>query len=211
MNTVSDEISNGMDFVTSAHEMWNELRDQCSSVNGHRVYQILKEIHDLEQGDRSFVIYYHKFKNLWDEYTALKSVVACKCCCKCGFFKFHEKKEQRKKLLQFLMGLNDSFSVARGLILMMSPLPSISLNCSLIKQDEKQKQGNHLAVSLLGNVNETQAKHTGSSIGLKPFNQGTKSGLKCTYCDRDGHTIEFCYKLVGYPDKKKAKGKQTTT
>ena len=27
LNTVSDEISNGMDFVTSAEEVWNELHD----------------------------------------------------------------------------------------------------------------------------------------------------------------------------------------
>ncbi|XP_074368235.1 uncharacterized protein LOC141708476 [Apium graveolens] len=84
MNTVSDEISNGMDFVTSAQDLWNELHDQFSSVNGHK-----------------------------------------------------EDREQRKKLLQFLMGLNDSYSTARGQILMMSPLPTISQAFSLIKQDEK--------------------------------------------------------------------------
>lgn len=33
LNTVSDEINNGMNFVTSAQEMWNELHDQFSSVN----------------------------------------------------------------------------------------------------------------------------------------------------------------------------------
>lgn len=85
--TVSDEISNGMDFVTSAQEMWTELHDQFSSVNGHRVYQVLKEIHALEQSDKSVEIYYHKLKNLWDEYAALESVIACKCGCKCGSYK----------------------------------------------------------------------------------------------------------------------------
>ncbi|XP_074361251.1 uncharacterized protein LOC141701514 [Apium graveolens] len=93
MNTVSNEISNGMDFVTSAHQMWEELHDQFSSVNGHRVYQVLKELHALEHSDKSVEIYYHKLKNLWDEYAALESVIAYKCGCQCGFYKLHEERE----------------------------------------------------------------------------------------------------------------------
>lgn len=71
LNTVSDEISNGMDFVNSAKKVWDELTDQFSSINGHRVYQVLKDIHALEQGELSVEIYYQKLKNLWDEYSAL--------------------------------------------------------------------------------------------------------------------------------------------
>lgn len=56
LNTVSEEISNGMDFVSSAKAVWDELTDQFSSVNGHRVYQILKDIHALEQGEMSVEI-----------------------------------------------------------------------------------------------------------------------------------------------------------
>lgn len=78
-------------------------------MNGHRVYQVLKEIHALEQGDKAVEIYFHKLKNLWDEYVSLESITACKCGCTCGFFKLHEEREQRKRLSQFLMELNDSF------------------------------------------------------------------------------------------------------
>lgn len=212
MNTVSDEISNGMDFVTSAQEFWNELHDQFSSVNGHRVYQVLKDLHALEQGDKSVEIYYHKLKNLWDEYTALESVAGCKCGCECGFIKLQEDREQRKRLLQFLMGLNDSFSTARGQILMMSPLPTIAQAFSLIKQDEKQKQGSYISLPFLGNVTEANAR-TGNLYQARPptgqKTQGNKSSLKCTYCNKEGHTREFCFKIIGYPDKKKGKGKQT--
>ncbi|XP_074374673.1 uncharacterized protein LOC141715088 [Apium graveolens] len=48
LNIVSEEISNGMDFVTTAQEIWEELHGQFSSINGHRVYQVLKDIHALE-------------------------------------------------------------------------------------------------------------------------------------------------------------------
>lgn len=94
LNTVSDEISTCMDFVNSAEEMWNELHDQFVSIDGHRVYQILKDLHALEQGDRSVELYYHKMKNLWDEYSALEPIVVCKCNCKCESHKLLEEKEE---------------------------------------------------------------------------------------------------------------------
>lgn len=83
LNTVSDEISVGMDFVNSAQDMWIELHDQFASIDGHRVYQVLKDLHTLEQGDKSVEIYYHKMKNLWDEYSALEPSIVCKCNCTC--------------------------------------------------------------------------------------------------------------------------------
>lgn len=49
LNSVSDEISNGMNFVSSTQEVWTELHDRFSGVNGHRVFQILKDTHTLEQ------------------------------------------------------------------------------------------------------------------------------------------------------------------
>ncbi|WOH14933.1 hypothetical protein DCAR_0934463 [Daucus carota subsp. sativus] len=195
-----------MDFVTSAQDLLEELHDQFSSVNGHRIYQVLKDLHALEQGDKSVEIYYHKMKNLWDEYAVLDAVDGCKGGCTCGNLKIQEAKEQRKKLLQFLMGLNDSYASARGQILMMSPLPSIPQAFSLIKQDEKQKQGSHTAMPFLAN-----AVDASKSNSVNSRNQGSKSSLKCTYCNKDGHTREQCYKLIGYPDKKKGKNKPAST
>ncbi|XP_074373127.1 uncharacterized protein LOC141713557 [Apium graveolens] len=109
------------------------------------------------------------------------------------------------------MGLNDSYSTTRGQILMKSPLPSISQAFSLIKQDEKQKQGYHLSVPFIGNVKENSYFSKVGTSGMNSVNNkisgGQKPILKCTYCNKKGHTGEYCFKLVGYPDKKKSKGK----
>lgn len=97
LNTVSDEISNGMDFVHTAQAVWDELNDQFSSINGHRVYQVLKDLHALEQGDKSVEIYYHKMKNLWDEYTALEPLTGCKTAgCKCESHKLQEERAKEE-------------------------------------------------------------------------------------------------------------------
>lgn len=79
LNNVSDEISDGMNFVTSTTEVWTELHERFSIIDGHRMYQILRDTHSLEQQEKSVEIYYHKLKNLWDEYSVLKPVVNCVC------------------------------------------------------------------------------------------------------------------------------------
>lgn len=49
MNSVVDEISDGLNFVTTASAVWNELKEHFSGVSGHRVFQVMKDIHSLEQ------------------------------------------------------------------------------------------------------------------------------------------------------------------
>ncbi|XP_074377153.1 uncharacterized protein LOC141718673 [Apium graveolens] len=108
------------------------------------------------------------------------------------------------------MGLNDSYAVARGQVLMMSHLPTLSHAFSLINQDEKQKQGSHVPSVFLGSVSDAYSnaqKFVNTSGGFSKSFGISKSGLKCSYCHKEGHLKEQCYKLIGYPDKKKGKGK----
>lgn len=46
---------------------------------------------------------------------------------------------QYPRILQFLMGLSDSYSQARGQILLMQQIPSINQVITMINQDESQK------------------------------------------------------------------------
>ncbi|XP_059295665.1 uncharacterized protein LOC132049003 [Lycium ferocissimum] len=50
------------------------------------------------------------------------------------------KSVEDQRLIQFLMGLNDGYAQARGNILMINPLPSISHTYSLLLQDENQRE-----------------------------------------------------------------------
>jgi len=51
----------------------------------------------------------------------------------------HGAQQDQQKLMQFLMGLNDSYSAIRGQILLMNPLPSIRQAYSSVSQEEKQR------------------------------------------------------------------------
>lgn len=137
----------------------------------------------------SVEIYYHKMKNLWDEYVALEPVMPCRCNGQCDTHKLQEEREQRKRLLQFLMGLNESFSAARDQILMMNPLPSVPQAYSMVKQEERQRLGHNINQSFIATANvkaNTYSKGQSSSNtnGSNSDSTVKKQGLKCTYCHK---------------------------
>ena len=47
--------------------------------------------------------------------------------------------QDQQRLMQFLMGLNESYSAIRGQILLMNPLPSVCQAYSFVCQEEKQR------------------------------------------------------------------------
>ncbi|KAH0692270.1 hypothetical protein KY285_019367 [Solanum tuberosum] len=94
----------------------------------------------LEQGTNNIAGYFTKLKRLWDELASLDSQDKCTCVCICEGKQKLEKSVEDEMLIQFLMGLNDTYAQARGNILMMNPLPNINVAYSLILQDENQKE-----------------------------------------------------------------------
>ena len=64
-------------------------------------------------------------------------VLAKKCECEVNGRLQNYTKE--RKPIQFFMGLNSSYTIVRGNILMMTPFPSISQAYSLLVQEERQR------------------------------------------------------------------------
>lgn len=95
--------------------------------------------------------------------------------------------EQQQRLLQFLMGLNDSYMNVKSQILMMSPLPAVGQTFSLLSQEESRR-------TLSSVENPVATFYANQTQGGK-----TKEKLICEHCNWNGHAKENCYKLVGYP------------
>ncbi|XP_075486394.1 uncharacterized protein LOC142526006 [Primulina tabacum] len=96
--------------------------------------------------------------------------------------------EQRQRLLQFLLGLNESYSHIRSRFLMMSQLPTVGKAFSIISQEESHRS--MLAV---------EAPSTAFFSNQNRVHHLKKDMLKCDHCNWNGNTKETCYKLVGYP------------
>ena len=79
--------------------------------------------------------YYTKLKTLWEELGEYRPVHHCNC----GGVQPLLDHFQSEYVLTFLMGLNESFTHTRGKILLMRPLPAISVVFSLVNQEERQR------------------------------------------------------------------------
>ncbi|GKE09022.1 cysteine-rich receptor-like protein kinase 8 [Tanacetum coccineum] len=100
LNTVSEQIGNNLNFINSASKLWLELQEHYAEIDGHRIYQLSNDIVQLKQ-ENSFV-------------RGLLSKVE----------RINGERDQKKRLIQFLMGLDECYSNIRGQILLMQPLPN---------------------------------------------------------------------------------------
>ncbi|KAI9161978.1 hypothetical protein LWI28_022558 [Acer negundo] len=139
-----------------------DLRERFSQSNAPRIFEIQRDIAYLRQEQLSVSTYYTKLKGLWDELDSYNDTV-------------HRAQQDQQKLMQFLMGLNDSYSTVRGQILLMNPLPSIRQTNSSVSHEEKQR--------LLGSSNT--AGDTGSSAAMAVR---SNSSSKSTSARPEHHT-----------------------
>nr|GEW88456.1 cysteine-rich RLK (receptor-like protein kinase) 8 [Tanacetum cinerariifolium] len=109
LNTVTDQISNNLSSVHSASALWKELQQHNSQLDGHRIYQLANEITQMKQTNCFIEMYYQKLKGLRDEVDALEAPYMCTC----TDGRLNGEREGRKRLLQFLMGLDECFSNIR--------------------------------------------------------------------------------------------------
>uniref|UniRef100_A0A0V0HSJ1 Putative ovule protein n=1 Tax=Solanum chacoense TaxID=4108 RepID=A0A0V0HSJ1_SOLCH len=140
LNSLSREISESVIYSTTAKELWVDLEARFGQSSGAKLFQLQKELNDLVQGSSDIATYYTKIKRLWDELDSLDAFVLCLCNCTCEAKRKNIKAKQDERLVQFLMGLNDSYCGARGNILMISPLPTIANAYALLMQEEKQRE-----------------------------------------------------------------------
>ncbi|RVW82826.1 Retrovirus-related Pol polyprotein from transposon RE1 [Vitis vinifera] len=194
LNSLSQDLADSVIFSTTAQEVWEDLRDRFSQSNAPRIFQIERDIACLTQDQMTVAAYYTRLKKLWDELGSYNDTV-----CSCG------ADHKRRRLMQFLMGLNESYNAIRGQILLMNPLPDVAKAYSSIVQEEKQRSlgatrettENSAMVVQRAEPMALAVRHgQGSSSRSNPSN---RKPLHCSYCDRDHHVRETCWKLNGYP------------
>jgi hypothetical protein len=94
------------------------------------------------------------------------------------------------------MDLNESYAPVWGHILLIEPLHSVSHAYALVLQEERQRSittvptVEGIALAAKGNLPPQKDNRYGFQKKERP---------KCTHCGRDGHTIERCYHLHGFP------------
>ncbi|KAH0653499.1 hypothetical protein KY289_031177 [Solanum tuberosum] len=185
LNTLSREIADSVEYASNSVELWKELEERYDQTNGAKLYQIQKEINDMAQGNLDITTYYTRLKKLWEELCTLNAKTHFTCVCTCGAKDNLHKAEQERRLIHFLMGLNEVYTVVRGSILMVNPLPSSSGASSY-----RTFKTNYSPNIYPPRPNYSPGSSSSSHSGRRPM---------CEYCKRQGHTKDKCYKLHGYP------------
>lgn len=137
LNSVSAEIRNSVVYIQTAREIWLDLTVQYAQSNVPKLFHLRKELAHLSQGSLLISAYYTKFRTLNDELECLVTRPRCACnLCTCAVNTKLDELDVNLQLTQFLMGLNDTFVVTRGQILMMKPLPTLNQSYAILLQEK---------------------------------------------------------------------------
>nr|GEV85281.1 cysteine-rich RLK (receptor-like protein kinase) 8 [Tanacetum cinerariifolium] len=172
LKIVTDQISNNLNFVNSASELWAKLYEHYAQLDGYKMYQLVNDIVDLKQQNCNIEVYYHKLKGLWDEHDALESPYLCHCVCNCengknnvakAYNRIRQEEKQREGILP-------------------KPLGSTSLSAQTYR-------------------NKNRPRNTNSAYPNRPQTgrRGTfRPRVYCTNYSKEGHNSDECYKLKGF-------------
>jgi len=90
--------------------------------------------------------------------------------CSCPSARKLLNREEKQKLVQFLIGLNDNYNVIRGNTLIMNPLPSINQIYSMLIQEEKRREVKSVGHFLIESASLSVDVHKGhqtKNLGFK--------------------------------------------
>jgi hypothetical protein len=198
-NTIEPKLRSTITYRENAQELWDDIKQRFSISNGPRIQQLKSELANCKQNGDPIVTYFGRLKKLWDELNDYDQTPVCTCNgCKCGITAALNKKREEEKLHQFLMGLDDSqFRTVRSNVLSLDPLPNLNRAYQMVVQEErvgmmtrgKEERGDPIAFAVKSGRTSSWEK--------KPQAGSEKP---CSHCNRDGHDIDSCFQLVGYPD-----------
>ncbi|XP_071735299.1 uncharacterized protein [Rutidosis leptorrhynchoides] len=199
-----EELYLGQIFSKVASEVWDELKETYNKVDGSIVFNLHHKINSLTQSGGPVSEYYHKLNSLWKQYDAMVELPNCSCDANKDF----QKHSDLIKLMQFLMGLDDSYQPVRTNLLTQDPLPSVKYAFAVISREESHRSSssftaNKIQTSSAFNVKtQTQSHNIGiisNNVSKFNNNRGPNPNLKCTKCNKLGHTIDRCFEIIGYP------------
>ncbi|GKA39546.1 ribonuclease H-like domain-containing protein, partial [Tanacetum coccineum] len=201
LGSISQDLYLGQCFFTSPKEVWDELKETYDKLNGSETFNLHHQINSLKQNGTLVSDYYHTLNGPWRQFCAITKLLACSCTVQKAF-KTHT---DLIKLMQFLMGLDDVYQPIRSSLLTRDHIPDVKTDFSIISREESNRGSS----SFFGNKAQTFvfAKKVHNNNNFKKNSSAKNPNLVCTNpnCGLTGHTIEKCYKIVGYPEHIKKK------
>ncbi|XP_074300103.1 uncharacterized protein LOC141631313 [Silene latifolia] len=189
LNSLHKKIKDNMLYVSHSKELWGELVERYG------------------QDNLPHIDYYGTLKRTWEEIDDLDPIPMCTCgaldTCSCHLLKRLLDRETQGKLIQLLMGLNNSYDNVRSHVLTMDIMPALNKVLGLLQKVEKQKQIVDSSDTLTESnayaslrASSTKDDYPDSAL-KKPRVEDVDDKPKkiCTHCKKKGHLLEDCYQL----------------
>ncbi|KAM1201341.1 hypothetical protein ACFX2J_017452 [Malus domestica] len=179
LNSMDRKIAEIFSYAESSMTLWKNLKVMYENQNNAaRVFQLKKDIIDLQQEGKSFVQHLGKLTTMWNKLNVYRShtidtVVLT-------------KRVEEDKIFQLLASLSPEFEDLRSHILMNPDLPSFSSLGAMIQREEVRRKVMNL--ELKANIREVRAYFSNPKLGEESGYKGRKSGLKCRHYDAGGHS-----------------------
>lgn len=135
MASVTPDIVSRVFYISTTAQIWEDLSERFDKVDGARVFHVHRDICTIQQGSLNIFAYFTKLRKLWDEFGAMPDLLDCKC----GRLDKFIRIQENIHLFQILMGLNESYHVVRGNLLLRSPLPTVKQAYALLLQEESHR------------------------------------------------------------------------
>lgn len=211
LRSLETSIAQSVLYLTTSREIWKDLEERYSQTSGPQLFTLQQKLSDLSQGlDTTIADFFTQIKAVWDQISEMNHILVCSCSnCTCSLTQKFLKQQKEERLVQLLMKLNHKFSNTRSNILMMQPLPPISLAYRLLIQEEKQQEMSLLteeankAMTFTADYKKPQSfsrpQYQSASNNTHKFGVHNRNPLFCDYCKFPGHTVDKCFKIHGYP------------
>ncbi|KAK6146761.1 hypothetical protein DH2020_020630 [Rehmannia glutinosa] len=135
LNSISKDLVDAFIYSNTAKELWDDIAKRFGDCNGPMIYQLERDISNMHQGSLSVVEYFTKLKRLWDELACLMPLPICESETR----RLIGERDMNRRLMQFLMGLHESYDQVRSQLLLMDPLPDVDKAYSMVLRVEKQR------------------------------------------------------------------------
>ena len=199
--------------MSTAESIWNNLMCRFKQDDTPRVYEIEQRLSVIQQGYKDVSAYYTELITLWKEYKNYIELPVCTCGqCECNDSLLWEKLQQCSRVTKFLMGLNEVYEQTKSHILMLKPIPSIEKVYNMVAHDERQRLVRHVINS------DSVVFQAPDSSQLLQFMESLEYAAAynvykpksnrhvCTHCGKQGHEVQKCYRIIGFPPGYKTTG-----
>ncbi|XP_074306670.1 uncharacterized protein LOC141641925 [Silene latifolia] len=211
-NTIDSTIRSQISLRPEAKQVWSDIKTRFCQINEARIYQLQADLLACRQGPtESLVTYYGRMTAIWNAISELDALPSCSCNpCACDWLSIIITRREKKKVRDFLMGLDDRFANTRSQIIGITPLPSLDLIYNRLLQDEgvrnissaiPESVPTAMAFAARLNNGSRQSGEGRSDSRINRRNPSAPSKYYCIACKMSGHSLKFCYQVTGnFPD-----------